>query len=303
MGWVCKYCSTNNENGDSRCIVCDKRKSTDAVCTLTVNRVRKLNLMGDIVIPSEFNVIGKDAFLNRMDVTTVTLHAGVRKIMENAFSGCKNLQKVASDTELEYIGRKAFYNCEKLSSSNRPMAKRVSDDAFEVDTVSAATASTHSYPSHTSQTKDTSASHSNLSTGAKVFTWLILASIILSLLLPVIAMITSYAIPWKWFVGIGGGFLLLFIVYAVSVRLEDSFEPCSVATVLFWLVSIINVILLYVIKSNYEVISALFNLFFAVGIGTATSAAFSNRKPVCAAFAMLVLATNIYMFFVSMKII
>ena len=80
MGWVCRFCSTNNDDSDSQCIVCDRPKGASLVCTLTAKRVRDLGLRGDVIIPIEFNVIGEDAFLNRTDITSVTLHDGVKRI-------------------------------------------------------------------------------------------------------------------------------------------------------------------------------------------------------------------------------
>lgn len=35
MGWVCKYCSANNEDADDKCFVCDKDKAIAVVSTPT----------------------------------------------------------------------------------------------------------------------------------------------------------------------------------------------------------------------------------------------------------------------------
>ena len=100
MPWVCPMCSTNNEDISIKCIVCDYERTSDKVCTLTYNKVQKLGLKGDVVIPAEFNVIGEGAFKGRKDVYSVTLHANVRKIAKDAFYGCINLGSVRSSVEL-----------------------------------------------------------------------------------------------------------------------------------------------------------------------------------------------------------
>lgn len=130
MGWICKFCSTNNSNDDSNCIVCDAQKPYRSVCTLTRLRTYNLNLSGDVIVPPEFNVIGEGAFKDRLDITGVVLHPNVSKIMQSAFSGCKNLTYVYIQGKLEYIGSKAFFNCSSLPISKRPHANRIASDAF-----------------------------------------------------------------------------------------------------------------------------------------------------------------------------
>ncbi len=44
----------------------------------------------------------------------MTILADLYEIGENAFSGCKALERVDLSGEIEYIGRKAFYKCSKL---------------------------------------------------------------------------------------------------------------------------------------------------------------------------------------------
>lgn len=130
MSWICKYCSTNNEDGDSKCIVCDNARTYSYTRTLTAKCVQDLRLSGDVVIPEEYNVIGEAAFKNRSDITSVRLHSGMSKIMKEAFSGCTNLREVYCEAKLNSIGPKAFYDCKSLTASKRPTAKVVQDDAF-----------------------------------------------------------------------------------------------------------------------------------------------------------------------------
>ena len=107
MAWVCRFCSTNNEDTDAKCLVCDTPKPLPGK-TLTAERVKELGLSGDVYIPMEFEVIGVGAFRGRTDITGITLHDGVKKISKDAFLGCKNLRQVICMHELEAIESKAF---------------------------------------------------------------------------------------------------------------------------------------------------------------------------------------------------
>lgn len=130
MGWVCKYCSTNNDDSAKKCFVCDNARSYSYTRTLTAIRVLELGLKGDVVIPEEYNVIGAGAFQNRTDITSVTIHSGVRKILKEAFSGCVNLRDINNKAELSSIGARAFYNCRLLPVGKRPTAKYIHEEAF-----------------------------------------------------------------------------------------------------------------------------------------------------------------------------
>lgn len=130
MGWVCKYCSTNNEDSATRCIVCDNARSYAVTRTLTPIRVSELGLSGDVIIPEDYNVVGVGAFQNRTDITSVTIHSGVKKILKDAFSGCTNLRDVHNHAELNCIGARAFYGCRSLAPTKRPTARYVHEEAF-----------------------------------------------------------------------------------------------------------------------------------------------------------------------------
>lgn len=130
MGWVCKYCSTNNDDSATRCIVCDNARSYAVSRTLTSIRVSELGLSGDVIIPEEYNVVGDGAFQNRTDITSVTLHSRVKKIQKNAFYGCTNLRDVCNHAELSSIGARAFYGCRSLPPAKRPTARYVHEEAF-----------------------------------------------------------------------------------------------------------------------------------------------------------------------------
>ena len=132
MSWVCPMCSTNNEESESKCIVCEYERVSNKICTLTYNKVQKLRLSGNVVIPEEFNVIGEGAFKGRTDIYSVTLHDNVRKISKEAFSGCSNLRSIISGCELETVGIKAFAECTSLTMSARVKAKYVAKDAYYI---------------------------------------------------------------------------------------------------------------------------------------------------------------------------
>ena len=132
MSWVCPMCSTNNEESESKCIVCEYERVSDKICTLTYNKVQKLRLSGNVVIPEEFNVIGEGAFKGRTDIYSVTLHDNVRKISKEAFSGCSNLRSIISGCELETVSIKAFAECTSLTMSARVKAKYVAKDAYYI---------------------------------------------------------------------------------------------------------------------------------------------------------------------------
>ena len=68
MPWVCPLCSTNNEDSEVQCIVCETERISNKICTLTYTRVEKLGLGGNVVVPKEFNVIGEAAFKGRTDI-------------------------------------------------------------------------------------------------------------------------------------------------------------------------------------------------------------------------------------------
>lgn len=130
MSWVCPICSSNNEDGVTKCFVCDYNKKSDAICTLTRTRVNALGLSGDVVIPEKFNVIGEGAFKDRIDITSVTIPATVYEISKEAFCGCANLQHILTLGKLKTIGIRAFSGCVSLTKAQRPFAQYIADDAF-----------------------------------------------------------------------------------------------------------------------------------------------------------------------------
>lgn len=132
MSWVCPICSTNNEDSENKCIVCDYEYVLNRTCTLTLHKVKKLGLSGNVVVPDEFNVIGEGAFKGRNDVYSVTLHRRVRKVSKEAFCGCENLREITTEGEIDSIGIRAFADCPSLPESARITAKYTAKDAYYI---------------------------------------------------------------------------------------------------------------------------------------------------------------------------
>ncbi len=132
MSWICKICSSNNDDSSKFCVVCDapkNDKSKKSICKLTKKRAVALGLSGDIVIPDKFNVIGESAFEGRADIYSVILPDNVVEIEKRAFAKCINLERVEAK-KLKSIKYEAFFDCVKLSKSARPTAKNVYSNAF-----------------------------------------------------------------------------------------------------------------------------------------------------------------------------
>ena len=300
MGWVCRFCSTNNDDSDSQCIVCDKPKGKSWVCTLTAKRVRDLGLRGDVIIPIEFNVIGEDAFLNRTDITSVTLHDGVKIISKSAFSGCKNLRRVVSSIELESVGNKAFFDCISLRSENRPRAKKVAADAYGMTparTTVSSPRTTYSPPRSSTSRKE------SLSwTPARVFASLILLGLSCIITVPLIVWLTASFgwTAWQWIIGLVGGLALVFNVIILAKVFAGSFEIYSFASVMTLVLMLINVLFLCIFKYNYLIISSIFSVIGAVGSGFIAHASFDERAPAWGKFDVALLISNVILFVVPL---
>ena len=129
MAWICPICSTNNEDTEEVCKVCDFVQKK-VIRTLTKKRVKELGLSGHVTIPEPFNVIGEGAFEGRRDILSVALHKGVKRISRGAFASCVNLEEVTQGTGLKSICSRAFFRCEALDSSFKDTVKYVAEDAF-----------------------------------------------------------------------------------------------------------------------------------------------------------------------------
>ena len=79
-----------------------------------------------------FHIFRKTFFLNRSDVVKIELPEGVKKIGNNAFENCNNLEE--SDfpgTSLEEIGQEAFINCVNLKSAVYKKGVKVDPTSFK----------------------------------------------------------------------------------------------------------------------------------------------------------------------------
>jgi len=305
MGWVCKFCSTNNDDLDSQCIVCDKPKGTALVCTLTAKRVRDLGLRGDVVVPVEYNVIGESAFINRTDITSVRLHEGVRKISRCAFSGCKNLSRVYSASELEHIGPKAFYDCTSLKSEHRPPAKKIADDAYAITPAKP----TYTPPRSVTPPSTTRTSHHSSSSGQpvglRIFAGLLLLGLSSIGIIPLIVWLTSSFgwTAWQWIIGLIGGLSLACTIYIVAKMFEGSFEIYSFATIMTLCIMVLNMILLTIFKEDYIIISSNYCIIAAIGTGIIARISFDERERSWGKFDVALSIINLVILVVSLIIL
>ena len=68
-----------------------------------------------IIIPSNVDVIGKEAFYNCINLTDVVIEEGLKIIESKAFDNCKNLINITIPNSLEKIlGESVFNNCNSL---------------------------------------------------------------------------------------------------------------------------------------------------------------------------------------------
>lgn len=88
-----------------------------------------------VTIPETINgikvtAVGKAAFQNKTNVTTVKFPESVTAIAANAFYGCKNLSSVLLTDSITSIGSKAFSMCTSLTGINLRNATTVGEHAF-----------------------------------------------------------------------------------------------------------------------------------------------------------------------------
>ena len=99
------------------------------------------NYCGNIVIPEEISYenntlkvtsIGKDAFLDRSSMTSVTIPNSVTSIGSKAFSGCSKLTSITIPNSVTTIGTSAFEGCSGLTSVTIPNGvTTIGDFAFK----------------------------------------------------------------------------------------------------------------------------------------------------------------------------
>ena len=84
---------------------------------------------GELVIPGTIDgrlvtAIGKDAFRDCFDLTSITIPEGVISIGDSAFRACTHLKGFAIPGTVESIGDYAFLNCTSLTSFNVASSNR-----------------------------------------------------------------------------------------------------------------------------------------------------------------------------------
>lgn len=90
----------------------------------------------EVTIPDEIDgkpvtVIGSCMFLNRSEVTKVTMPDTIKSIAKNAFDGCTALTDITLPDSVEEIYNFAFYKCSSLPTINIPQkVKLIGDSAF-----------------------------------------------------------------------------------------------------------------------------------------------------------------------------
>ena len=74
--------------------------------------------------------IGNSAFVNKIEIYTVSLPKTVKKIGARAFAGCYNMHTI-SLSEIEYLGARTFSGCKKLANVTLPDIKYIEPGTFE----------------------------------------------------------------------------------------------------------------------------------------------------------------------------
>ena len=95
-----------------------------------------------VIINEGVSSIGSRSFLNCADLEEVVIANSILSINESAFAGCKKLKAITipSDAALKKIGKKAFFNCERLkelvlNSAVEEIGEAAFDTCSELDRV------------------------------------------------------------------------------------------------------------------------------------------------------------------------
>ncbi|MCM1313915.1 MAG: leucine-rich repeat protein [Prevotella sp.] len=121
---------------------CD-RNATDVVIPSEINGmpvtdigayafVDRVNLKS-VTIPDSVTVIGAEAFANCTSLTSVTIPDGVTSIGKSVFKGCTALESVNIGKNTEVIGEGAFSGCTSLASIVLPDGLKIVDGSAFAD--------------------------------------------------------------------------------------------------------------------------------------------------------------------------
>ncbi len=80
----------------------------------------RTSLKGDYKVKNGTITIADSAFLNRVNVTSVTIPDSVKNIESEAFKNCTAMKNVSFSDKLGYIEYEAFNNCKKLTEIKIP---------------------------------------------------------------------------------------------------------------------------------------------------------------------------------------
>ena len=70
----------------------------------------------EVIIGNNITSVGKNAFMNYENLTTVTLGQSVELIDVNAFNGCENLTTINIPVSVKEVGESAFWDCNSLKN-------------------------------------------------------------------------------------------------------------------------------------------------------------------------------------------
>ena len=114
---------------DDENTVYDSRNNCNAIIETKTNKL--ITASNNTVIPDDIQIIGKSAFDNKKNLTTLTIPDSVEVIEEYAFSGCMQLTNIKLSSNLKEINKYAFNACNKLTSINIPDGvTTIGDEAF-----------------------------------------------------------------------------------------------------------------------------------------------------------------------------
>ena len=107
----------------------DSRENCNAIIHTATNKLVKG--FTNTVIPSNIEIIGKNAFYNNTELSKINIPNSVKEIEQEAFCGCSGLTDVSFSNNMKTIGRMAFGECASLTAVEIPFSvKSIYSNAF-----------------------------------------------------------------------------------------------------------------------------------------------------------------------------
>ena len=101
--------------------------------TLRLNETAVLRKSSDVVVPEEYEAIGKEAF-RKCQITSLTLPYGLKEIGEDAFRKSMYLKEVKLPNSVIRLGNGCFAECCVLHSiTMSDKLKEIPENAFDQD--------------------------------------------------------------------------------------------------------------------------------------------------------------------------